>query len=42
MSTLADLTLLANGQTPDWMKFAFMVMAILVGSFYAMYKWYHG
>jgi len=41
MLTPVVISLLANGQTPDWMKLTHLVMVLLVGSFYAVYKWYH-
>lgn len=41
MITTSANSLLANGQTPTGLQFAWLVMALLVGSFYAMYKWYH-
>ena len=41
MVTSPIISLLAGGQTPAWMKFILLIMALLVGSFYAVYKWYH-
>jgi len=37
---VSETLLFANGVMPDWMKFTFLVMLLLAGSFYAVCMWY--